>query len=443
MKKVLITLILFSVLKISFGQEILFTETMGNVSSTTAITAHDTNDGFNNNEFIFSDGGADNPADIRATSSSSGYANASGDANVWFTSSAGEYGFSIEGINTSLHENLTLSFAYRKESTSSLPTLRLEFWNSGVWEEISYTFAESTDAGTGWYLISEIPLPVATQRENLKLRWVKSENIAVRIDDIVLQGEISASQSVISTSVSTLSNFTYTEGEGPSDVQSFTIEGVNLEGNVIVTKPTNYEISLNDSPFAATSNDIELTHTDGTLAETSVFVRLKVGLSEDSYTESITISSINAVNRTIDLEGAVLTSEPLLTIISPENNSIITQENVEIEFTTENFVLGTDGKIAYTLNSGTTNYHTETTPIAINELILGANTISLELVDMSDISLDPAVVQEITITVLEESFPTNGSFEIWSGGLPLGWAGAKSSIFTDIVLAETSRKSSL
>ncbi len=41
----------------------------------------------------------------------------------------------------------------------------------------------------------------------------------------------------------TLSGFTYSYGSGPSEVQSFAVVGANLNGNVTVTAPSNYEIS--------------------------------------------------------------------------------------------------------------------------------------------------------------------------------------------------------
>jgi|GEM_PF-1079145 len=167
---------------------IIFTETMGTVSGTTTIAAHETADGFDNDQYTMTQGGATNPADIRTTNPSSGYAGASGSANVWFTSTSGVYGFAIEGIDASTYNYLTIQFGYRKEDASNLPSLALDYWNGSSYINVPFTFNEAPNAPTGWYLSPVIDLPGGAQINNLRLRWVKSGTIAVRIDDIVLKG---------------------------------------------------------------------------------------------------------------------------------------------------------------------------------------------------------------------------------------------------------------
>lgn len=189
MKKILLFFILLILIPITaFAQSTIFTETMGTVSATTAILAHETANGFDNDSYTMSNGGVANSADIRATSFSNGYSGASGSANVWFTSTANSYGFSIEGINASSYTNLILQFAYRKESSTALPALALDYWDGTSWVNVPFTFAESANAAVAWYLGAQINLPVGAQINNLKIRWVKSGTVAVRIDDVVLKG---------------------------------------------------------------------------------------------------------------------------------------------------------------------------------------------------------------------------------------------------------------
>ena len=75
-----------------------------------------------------------------------------------------------------------------------------------------------------------------------------------------------------------LTDFTYTIGNGPSDVQSYTLSGANLtpaSGNITVTGSTNYEVSSDSSTFSGT---LDIAYTGGTLSDTTIYVRLKAGI---------------------------------------------------------------------------------------------------------------------------------------------------------------------
>ncbi len=176
--------------------ETVFRETMGTVVSTTALSTHEAANGFDNIHLTMTDGGAANPADLRPTASSSGYFDpagqvASGDANLWFTSTTGERGFGIEGIDVRGFEALQISFGYRKEDANANMTLGVEWsTNSGaVWNSISVSNLPSEDAAIGWYMVSNLAVSAAAQDSTyLSLRWIKTGDVAGRVDDILLQG---------------------------------------------------------------------------------------------------------------------------------------------------------------------------------------------------------------------------------------------------------------
>jgi len=105
-----------------------------------------------------------------------------------------------------------------------------------------------------------------------------------------------------------LSSFSYIHGEGPSASQSFTVSGADLEGNVTIAAPTNYEIS--ESSESGYTNEITLNHTDGTVAETTIYARLKAGLAIGTYNEDINISTDGAADQTVSLSGEVLLPPP-------------------------------------------------------------------------------------------------------------------------------------
>jgi len=109
----------------------------------------------------------------------------------------------------------------------------------------------------------------------------------------------------INVSQSSLTNFEYYLGYGPSETQSFTVSGTSLSTSITLTAPTNYEISLNsESGF---SNSLSINLTGGIVPETLVYVRLKAGLDLGSYNlENITASSTGADNKTVSCSGSVI-----------------------------------------------------------------------------------------------------------------------------------------
>ncbi|MEI7898495.1 MAG: choice-of-anchor D domain-containing protein, partial [bacterium] len=261
---VLMLLVMVAGVERGLGQTTIFTESIGTVGSTTTIAAHETANGFDNDGYTMTSGGATNPADIRNTSVSSGYSGASGSANVYFTATNAAYGFAIEGIDASMYSSLNLQFGYRKESASVLPTLALDYWNGSAYVNISFTFIEAAGATAGWYLSPIINLPSGAQISTLKLRWVKTGTTAVRIDDIKLIGtplapEINIKQGV--TNIATSGTFAYgnqTSGTS-SSVTTFTVENtgtatLNLTGTpkIAISGTNASEFTVDQSSTTAT-----------------------------------------------------------------------------------------------------------------------------------------------------------------------------------------------
>jgi hypothetical protein len=111
---------------------------------------------------------------------------------------------------------------------------------------------------------------------------------------------------ILSASATALTGLDYNlhYGTGPSAEQSFTVSGSSLVNNVTVTPPADYEISLTSgSGFQATA--LTLTPVSGTLASTTIYVRLKAGLAVATYTEDINITSSGATPQAISLTGII------------------------------------------------------------------------------------------------------------------------------------------
>ncbi|MDR2836555.1 MAG: T9SS type A sorting domain-containing protein [Bacteroidales bacterium] len=93
-------------------------------------------------------------------------------------------------------------------------------------------------------------------------------------------------------------------------------------------------------------------------------------------------------------------SEPMLSILSPENNSTIETNEATVNYVASNFALGTQGKIKYSLDEAKTIVYTTDNPIIISDLGNGQHTVNFELVNMDNTSLTPAVTKSITFNVL-------------------------------------------
>ena len=108
---------------------------------------------------------------------------------------------------------------------------------------------------------------------------------------------------VLTTSVTSISNFTYNVGGGP-DAKSFTVSGANLTDDITVsTNSANFEISSDNSNWQ--TSDITISKGSGTVAATTIYVRLKSGLDSNTYNGKITVSSDGADDKEITLTGTV------------------------------------------------------------------------------------------------------------------------------------------
>lgn len=103
--------------------------------------------------------------------------------------------------------------------------------------------------------------------------------------------------------ISRIDSLSYTETQGPSASKSFLLSADMLKDKLIVEVAQNFEISLSvDGEY---TSSLEFAPQDGVLAETQIFVRLKAGLSRDTYQETLNISSTDAVSKKIVLNGIV------------------------------------------------------------------------------------------------------------------------------------------
>ena len=161
---------------------VVFHENMGTVSATTSIATHETNNGFESDSLTMSGTG-----DVRITSTSNGYTDASGGANVFLTNTVGRT-FQIAGINTLNKSNLQLSFGlFRSNTAVNGSELQIRYSIDGV-NFTSLTLAPITSTASWTYVTVTGAIP---QTSNLRLQFRQNGTSAqYRIDDITLSYSI-------------------------------------------------------------------------------------------------------------------------------------------------------------------------------------------------------------------------------------------------------------
>ncbi|HSV75871.1 MAG TPA: T9SS type A sorting domain-containing protein [Bacteroidales bacterium] len=111
-----------------------------------------------------------------------------------------------------------------------------------------------------------------------------------------------------------LTDFSYLEGSGPSAAQSFSVSGTNLDGsNVIVTAPANYEVSVTaDGTYGAS---VTLTAFNGTA--TPIWVRLAGGLTPGAYSGDVSVAGGGATAVNVAVSGNVVPRPSPILIVAP------------------------------------------------------------------------------------------------------------------------------
>lgn len=208
----------------------------------------------------------------------------------------------------SLYENveLTIKVATYGSGDNNPLTIDVSNDNGATWAFQSFV----TDTPTSSTYISSGPFAVTTADTQVMFRFRRdaADGKGVRFREILLQGDPLGAVPILAVNPETLSGFTYEENNGPSAEQSFTVSGTDLDGNVSISAPTNYEISLTSGSGFTTA--LNINHSGGTVAETNVYARLIAGLAVGNYNnETVSITAGTAVPKSVTLNGNV-TAEP-------------------------------------------------------------------------------------------------------------------------------------
>lgn len=107
----------------------------------------------------------------------------------------------------------------------------------------------------------------------------------------------------------------------PSTAQTFSVTGSNLTANLVVTAYANLEYSLDGITYSSSS--ISLTPSSGTVAATTIYVRMTAA-STTLITGNINITSTGSTTRTISVSGSVKAVTATPTFTAPTIQSFTT-----------------------------------------------------------------------------------------------------------------------
>ncbi len=156
------------------AQTLFFSENMG--TSTSPLVSSYT--GYQN----FTTAMYTGDADVRTSTMSGGYTGASGNSNVFFTTT-GTKNFLISGINSSGYSAIILTFGVNKPTGTVLTNFDVEVSADGI----TFTPVALTVSTTGgWQLATSTTAIPSTS--NLRIRFTNSSTYGYRVDDVILKG---------------------------------------------------------------------------------------------------------------------------------------------------------------------------------------------------------------------------------------------------------------
>jgi hypothetical protein len=147
---------------------------------------------------------------------------------------------------------------------------------------------------------------------NLSIRFRQtSTSTQFRIDDVKLTGVANVTTPLISAT-GTLSSVNTLYGTASTNPTSFTVSGANLAEGIKIAPPAGFEVSAtNTNGFAGKGKSI-VVGAAGTVASTSVFVRLAADTDVGTYSSNIVCSSVGATAASVPTVASTVSPKSIL-----------------------------------------------------------------------------------------------------------------------------------
>ena len=235
------------------------------------------------------------------------------DGNNYLNGSTSKGHFSVTPLSVSAPASASAAGVIQLESTGTANTYKLKLVSSSKY--VTATAAKSgsgsvsaTSDESGWTFTCSSSTFSAQYQETGKQAHLRSyENSTFRTYASATNDAFKiykySSGPTITTSVTSLSDVGYSTSDFSQQVMSFTVRGSSLTNNVTVTAPTNYEVCKTSGGTYTSS--VTFDKGSGTLATSTVYVRLQSGKTAGNYSGDVVCSSSGATTKNVAVSGSV------------------------------------------------------------------------------------------------------------------------------------------
>lgn len=217
------------------------------------------------------------------------------------------------------------------------------------------------------------------------------------LDDVVIATTGSVATPTITTT-GTLAVVDTTYGTASTTPTSFTVSGANMTAPIVVTPPSGFEVSQTAggaSGYAATQS----IGTSGTIASTTVYLRLAANSAVASYSGLVVCSSTGATSVNVVTTASSVSSKAL--VITAQNRTKVFGATLDLggtAFNANGLVLGqTIGSVTFTASGGTG----ATVALGIYSITPSAATGGTFVADNYDVSYQPGTLTVTAPTLAE------------------------------------------
>lgn len=223
--------------------------------------------------------GATETVTISAIASANSWAN--GTHYSGWTSSSGKFTFTASNSGQGLYYSSDNSWRGYKSKGSMVITAGSGITISSVTSSATASWSVASGGGSASFT------PTAT----------------IKFTSFTITYTEAAAGPTITTSVSSLTEVGYSTADFSQQVKSFTVSGSSLTANVTVTAPTNYEVCKTSGGTYTSS--VTFDKGSGTLATSTVYVRLQSGKTAGNYSGNVACSSSGATTKNVAVSGSV------------------------------------------------------------------------------------------------------------------------------------------
>lgn len=224
-----------------------------------------------------------------------------------------------------------ITFWY-KISSSAISTLNPNS-NSGWIQVTGLTLSSPINTSTGSALdgnlatnkvtATNISIPSLSLDNNyyIMLKWEDPDHTGsdhgLAIDDVTINWTVASSTPTITTSTTSLTAFSNTCINTYSVEKTFTVTGLNLTDNIIITPPAGFEISTTSgSGFVSNPSTLSIS---GSVSDYSIYVRF-APTAATAYSGNITLTSTGATQQNVSVSGTGINTAP--TVTTPTSTAI-------------------------------------------------------------------------------------------------------------------------